>query len=185
MQAMFAMNRCWDVVSGKELEPTLPTAPIPTQSTETGTTDRQSTETGSPPTPTSPTAAEIAQHEEKLEVWREKNEMARACLILYTEYSLMQHIVGLETVHEQWLKLKELCGGTDRQVRHAALSALTRIKSSSYESVQEYTAAIMKHQNALKTTGVALPDWQLSSFYRIGLKDEPKASFFTYFLANP
>jgi hypothetical protein len=184
MKAMFIVNDCWEVVSGRQLEPTLPTAPIPTLSTETRTTECQSTEKETPP-PTSLTAAEIAQHQEDLEAWREKNTMARACLILYTEDSPRQHIVDLKTVHEQWVLLKRLYAPTDIQIQDAACFALSHIRSSSYESIQEYTEAIMKHQNDLKTTGAALPDRLLSAFYRLGLEDEPEASYATYCSADP
>ncbi|KAL2038221.1 hypothetical protein N7G274_009169 [Stereocaulon virgatum] len=102
--------------------------------------------------------------------------------MLYIEDDPRQHIIDLKTVHEQWVLLKQLLyGPADLEIRDRALPALIHIKTFSYGSIEGYTHAVMAHQNALKTTGAALPDWTLSFFFRKALQ----TPYSTHYPPNP
>ena len=170
MQAIFEIDDTWEVVSGEELLPDIPPQPM-NQAAYTAADGSTVPAVAATQSQLDDYQRRLMQWDKDTKAWKKKNRKGIARLVFYTEEGPREHIKGLDTIYAQWEKLKKQYGASDLSTRDAALSAIARIESSSYKSIQEYTEAIKKQQTILTNMGVGLPAWQLSSFFRMGLEE--------------
>ena len=76
------------------------------------------------------------------------------------------------TIHDVWNKLIEMYGTSDLATRDQAIYEISRIDSEDFRSLSEYAEHIKKHVKTLEDMGVGLPQWMLSTFFRLGLKED-------------
>ena len=112
-----------------------------------------------------------------LKAWERTNNCAIALLILSIEDGPRAHVLRMDYIHDVWNKLIKMYGTSDLATRDQAIYQISRIDSEDFRSLSEYAEYIKKHAKTLDDMGFGLPQWLLSTFFRLGLKEglEPYA----------
>ena len=88
------------------------------------------------------------------------------------------HIEGLEDPKEMWDVLEKLYKATSLATRDLAFLQL-RASQSDFKSIQEYAEHLKKAHSQLIQLGHKLPDWVLSTSFRLGLKPDLEPYIFS------
>ncbi len=164
IKAIFVMKDMWEVVIGEELEPISPTLPSTIATSSTATVGKSPEQ--------HEYEVEKKEWEKERKTWRKTNNKAKALLILLVEDGPRAHIIKEDQVFAAWAELIKMYRTADLATRDQALYEISRIDSDDFRSISEYSEHIKKHAKTLVDMDVGLPTWMLSTFFRLGLKED-------------
>ena len=156
IQGILTLNKLWLVVIGKETSPTEPES----TSTESSSSKEQETYT------------------EKLLAWEDKNARAVAIIRLSCESGPRVHIKGMEDGVAVWIMLKKQYEVSDMTTLDLAIHSICQSVQSDFKTLDEYGQNVKENAAKCSAMGYDIPDWLLSSMFRMGLHTELKPYIF-------
>lgn len=111
-----------------------------------------------------PTSQEWAKIEDEQGRWKNQNANVRALIMQKCEEWPRDVIEDVDTAHEQWSKLQELCQDSGFASRHYTLQELLCTSLTSCgNSVDTYVMTIQAKANDLKKMNAGIPEWFIVS----------------------
>ncbi len=147
IQGILTLNKLWLVVIGKE-----------TSSTE--------------PELTSSSSKEQEIYKEKLLAWEDKNARAVATIRLSCEPGPRIHIKGMENGVAVWNMLKKQYEVSDMATLDLAVHSICQSVQRDFKTLDEYGQNVKENAAKCSAMGYDIPDWLLSSMFRMGLHIE-------------
>jgi len=107
-----------------------------------------------------PTSQEWAKIEDEQVRWKKQNAKVRALIMHKCEEWPRDVIEDVDTAHEQWSKLQELCQDSGFASRHYTLQELLCTSLTSCgNSVDTYVMTIQAKAKDLKKMNAGIPEW--------------------------
>lgn len=173
MRSKYVLDDVDQIVLGIEQRPTAP--PRPTEQAEVRNVSNNQLVTQAAKTLTKKEKddfeKELAEWQKSAKAWDRKNARAVAKMVFHIEAGPQAHIEGLNLIADQWATFVRLYKQSDLVTRDKAMFAIARADSAKYATIDAYATAIKAANQTLLRMGLALPEWQLNTFFRLGLEE--------------
>ena len=175
---VLSMDKCMNIVEGLELRPSkAPIEPVETPAKE---------EKGVIITPAyTPSRHEIERWEDKMERfedkqtnWDDRHARSASRIILACAPGPRVHVKGMKDAVKMWKILEAQYGSSNLATRDAAYLQL-RANQSDFKTIEEYAEHLKQAQSRLAELKFPIPDWMLSTSFRLGLKPELEPYIFS------
>ena len=167
LQDCLKLSGLWCYVSGLEEMPIQPDLPVG-RVKEDGST--------APITKTQQTAynAELKTYLKEHREWNSNNARAYAAISDACDTKPRSHIKGITVGKTAYEKLKDIYGTatSDLATAELALRKMCRKSMADFSNVRTWAEHLKKQENVIRRAGKTIPNWIMSSIFRMGLTRE-------------
>lgn len=172
LQNCLTLSQLWGYVSGLEETPIQPDLPVG-RANEDGST--------APITKTQQIAyeAELKTYKKEHKEWTSNNARAYAAISEACDTEPRSHIKGISDGKTAYEKLKNIYGTSDLATAELALREMCKKSMADFSNVGTWAEHLRKQENVVRRAGKTIPEWMMSSFFRMGLTRELDPYMFT------
>ena len=172
------MNKCMNIVKGLELRPSnAPIEPVETsKKIEKGVTITSAY---------TPSRHDIERWEDKMERfeekqknWNDRHVRSASRIVLACAPEPRVHVRGMNDAVKMWKILKTQYESSNLATRDSAYLQF-RANQSNFKTIEEYAEHLKQAQSKLTELKFPIPDWMLSTSFRLGLKPELEPYIFS------
>ncbi|KAG7009211.1 serine carboxypeptidase [Physcia stellaris] len=165
LQNCLKLSGLWHYVSGLEETPIQPDLPVG-RTNEDGST--------APITKTQQTAydAELNTYMKEHKEWTSNNARAYAAISIACDTGPQSHIVGLSDGKTAYEKLKNIYRTSDLTTIDLAVQEMCRKSMADFHNVRTWAEHLKKQEKEIRRAGKIMPNWIMSSIFRMGLTRE-------------
>lgn len=162
IRSKLILRNLWGYAQGRIVEPVALIAPKPTagSSSRLDSAEAEAQEKYQ---------KALVVYEEKFSKWERSQEMIIAIIILTCEVGPRVHLTNVTNGKTALEILKELYEGTDLFTIDISFGEIARSKLENFASIEAYAQHLKAHREKIFMAGENIPDWLMSSAFRMGL----------------